>query len=212
MKLSLLGFAERKRFERTILARISQGQLCYINYGCGLLRCNHMINLDGWRSSATDFVFDLRQKLCCPSNIVDGIYSEHFLEHIDYLYAVRILREFFRILRPGGCIRLVLPDLLTFSQAYLDDNVSFFKACYQFTPSTFPELEIENSCQGLNSIFYNHSHKYIWDFPSLRSALIDIGFSVVNRCSWRSGSNNMLLIDSNAPGRSLQSFYLEAFK
>src|SRR5262245_45917183 len=42
---------------------------------------------------------------------VEVLYSSHMMEHLDRAEARVFLREAYRVLSPGGYIRLVLPDL-----------------------------------------------------------------------------------------------------
>jgi predicted SAM-dependent methyltransferase len=42
---------------------------------------------------------------------VDVLYSSHMLEHLDRREASEFLREAYRILRPGGILRIAVPDL-----------------------------------------------------------------------------------------------------
>ncbi|WP_110208504.1 class I SAM-dependent methyltransferase [Nocardioides daejeonensis] len=53
---------------------------------------------------------DLTARLPVEDGAVDAIYSSHFLEHIYISEADQILRECHRVLRPGGVLRLALPD------------------------------------------------------------------------------------------------------
>jgi SAM-dependent methyltransferase len=53
---------------------------------------------------------DIRRRLPYPDGSVDAIYTSHALEHL-YLGEVRgVLAECARVLRPGGRLRLALPD------------------------------------------------------------------------------------------------------
>lgn len=55
---------------------------------------------------------DVRQGLpFCPTGSVDFIYSSHFLEHLTYDNGIKFLRECRRVMKPDGCIRLIVPDV-----------------------------------------------------------------------------------------------------
>jgi SAM-dependent methyltransferase len=47
------------------------------------------------------------------------VYSPHFLEHIPHEQVKPFQQECFRILKPGGVLRLVVPDLETLCRTYL---------------------------------------------------------------------------------------------
>ena len=56
------------------------------------------------------------------SATVDTIYSSHMLEHLDRLEADGFLAECRRVLRPGGILRLAVPDLRNAAYQYLRLN------------------------------------------------------------------------------------------
>jgi hypothetical protein len=51
----------------------------------------------------------------------DAVYHAHLLEHLPRRDSVPFLEECYRILRPGGVIRVVVPDLRKLAKQYLDD-------------------------------------------------------------------------------------------
>lgn len=66
------------------------------------LRCN-------WDRSV--FVHDLRRELPWATASIDCVYSSHTLEHLTRASGERFMREVARILKPGGIVRFVVPDL-----------------------------------------------------------------------------------------------------
>ena len=69
----------------------------------------------GWCTldmSGADYLADLScQPIPLPDGSVKALYASHLLEHLDDEQAARLLREFQRVLRPGGLLRPVVPDL-----------------------------------------------------------------------------------------------------
>ena len=54
------------------------------------------------------------------------IYSSHTIEHINDDAVLNMLKEAYRVLKPGGCIRLTTPDAWLEYQAYLKRDISFW--------------------------------------------------------------------------------------
>lgn len=57
-----------------------------------------------------------------PAGSADVIYSSHMLEHLDRREARRFLAEARRLLRPGGILRLAVPDLAMLAERYARDG------------------------------------------------------------------------------------------
>jgi SAM-dependent methyltransferase len=63
---------------------------------------------------------DLREGIPYPGESFDVVYHSNFLEHLERGEAEAFLRECRRVLRPGGILRVVVPDLEVQARAYLD--------------------------------------------------------------------------------------------
>lgn len=61
----------------------------------------------------------------------DVIYCSHLIEHLPDAQDRRLLREARRILRPGGVMRIVCPDIDLAISAYQRDDRAFFDAFFQ---------------------------------------------------------------------------------
>jgi predicted SAM-dependent methyltransferase len=64
------------------------------------------------------FNYDMGNQLQFGDNTFDFVYSEHFFEHLFTDEAVALLTECYRILKPNGVVRIVVPDadLRTYEQ------------------------------------------------------------------------------------------------
>jgi predicted SAM-dependent methyltransferase len=102
---------------------------------------------------------------------VDEIYAGHFLEHFEYdlhewaaSEAHGLLAECCRVLKPGGLIGIVVPDIREVMRGYFTDG-----------------RDLDDICAGfLYSTIQPSKHKWSWDASTLRRALERAGFDVVD--------------------------------
>lgn len=90
-----------------------------LNIGCGSNFHPKWINLDLAPASPEVQRYDARRGLPFDKNSVDACYSSHVLEHLKPSEAVDFLQQQFRVLKPGGTIRVVVPDLEGIARRYL---------------------------------------------------------------------------------------------
>jgi predicted SAM-dependent methyltransferase len=90
-----------------------------LNLGCGRRFHPAWTNVDFVAVGSAVLVHDLRKGVPFPDGEFDLVYHSHLLEHFDRSYALRLLRECFRVLKPGGTIRIAVPDLERIVKTYL---------------------------------------------------------------------------------------------
>jgi SAM-dependent methyltransferase len=93
----------------------------FLNLGCGARFCTaaDWINIDFQSFSPAVRQHDLKQGIPFGDDSVDAVYHSHVLEHFPPAEAIRFLAECRRVLKPGGIIRVVVPDLESIAKAYL---------------------------------------------------------------------------------------------
>jgi len=64
--------------------------------------------------------WDIRKGIPFEDAVLDVVYHCHFIGHLDRDVAVRVTRECRRILKPGGVLRVVVPDLRQVVRAYTE--------------------------------------------------------------------------------------------
>lgn len=150
-----------------------------------------------------------------PTATIDGIYTEHCLEHISYDQCLLVLKDLHRMLKNDGTIRIVVPDAGMYLDLYHEAkdglNVKFptlddsKEANMQATPTstTTPMIIV-------NRIFRDFGHRFAYDFETLQSMLSQVGFRQVFRQTFREGRDPHLLIDSAY--RRPQSLYVDGVK
>lgn len=79
-----------------------------INVGCGGTKKKGYINIDKYVSNV-DIQCDAMQ-LSLNDNSVDEIYASHLLEHLNKADVDKVLREFNRVLKYDGVLKVIVPD------------------------------------------------------------------------------------------------------
>jgi predicted SAM-dependent methyltransferase len=137
---------------------------------------------------------DLRKPLPFPANSLEAIYASHLLEHLYLDEARQLLSECFRTLQPRGVLRMVVPDLQWAAREYLKSLESYdFRDSKAPTPADWLNsrllLREPSSARGnvLYKLYKNlkdfHSHKWMYDAPSLCAEFSKIGLAEVSEKS-----------------------------
>ncbi len=85
--------------------------------GAGLLGGERLERFEAMEGQIV--LHDLRRGIPAADGSVDAVYHSHVLEHLDREVASRFLAEVWRVLRPDGIQRIVVPDLAQACQKYL---------------------------------------------------------------------------------------------
>ena len=101
-------------------ARAASSQPVLLNLGCGSRFHPAWVNADLVPRAEGVLRCDVRAGLPFPGESFDAVYHAHVLEHLPRDGALSLLRECRRVLRPGGTIRVVVPDLEQVARLYLD--------------------------------------------------------------------------------------------
>lgn len=91
----------------------------YLNLGCGGRFHSEWTNVDFYSTGPGVLAHDLTKKLPFPDNSFDVVYHSHVLEHFSKNDAPNFLAECSRVLKAGGIIRVVVPDLEQIARLYL---------------------------------------------------------------------------------------------
>ncbi len=91
----------------------------YLNLGCGSRYHPDWINIDIASQGPGVIQHDLSQGIPLPDSTCDVVYHTAVLEHLRCSDAKKFLVECFRVLRPGGIIRVGVPDLEKICKLYL---------------------------------------------------------------------------------------------
>jgi predicted SAM-dependent methyltransferase len=91
----------------------------YLNLGCGDTFHESWSNFDFVSSHKSVKQCNLLKGIPVSGNSADVVYHSHVLEHFTAENGKAFVRECFRVLKPGGIIRIAVPDLENIIREYL---------------------------------------------------------------------------------------------
>src|SRR5216683_3666514 len=148
-------------------------------------------NSPGAEWKVRPLVHDLTKGLPFEANTVSVIYGAHVLEHLYLADAQRLLAECKRVLRPGGVIRLVVPDLHSMVEAYLrnknggspspTERIAAADKLNEMLGFRSPAPPAGNPLFQFYYLWKDfHHHKWMYDSDSLIRYMENAGFAAVS--------------------------------
>lgn len=146
-----------------------------LHLGCGRRFIPGFVHVDLADFPHIDHRTDVGSLPMFGDGSVDLIYCCHAFEYYDRVEGPRVLKEWHRVLRPGGTLRLAVPDFAALAAVYADTG----RLDLVLGP-LYGRILVE-SPDGPR-VFY---HRTVYDFAALRALLEEAGFVDVRRYDWR---------------------------
>jgi predicted SAM-dependent methyltransferase len=125
-----------------------------LQFGCGAFPAPGWINTNLEPGLGVDIRCDIREGLPLRSDSINYIASMHALCELPYLEIVPALRELRRVLKPGGVIRLGLPDLDRAIAAYVNADSDYFSIPESETASLSGKFIVQMTWYGTNLMMF----------------------------------------------------------
>jgi predicted SAM-dependent methyltransferase len=123
------------------------------------------LNMDIDQHEGVDIVGDISDLSCFEDGSVENIYASHVLEHFPHTKTLAVLKEWNRVLAPGGVLYVAVPDFQRTVQLYIHCGMNDWLRNYLWGD------------QGYKTAF----HYTGFDAMSMTSILKEAGFSEVSR-------------------------------
>jgi predicted SAM-dependent methyltransferase len=197
-------------FKRMAVAKFTSQNNINLNIGCGPFGQDGWVNVDLMNLRNVSFTFDTRRNLPFENNTVSRIRVEHFFEHIDKDYeAPAFLDECKRVMQDGAVLRIVVPDIEKFINAYISNDKADWQAL-GYDINALP-AGFDTKVAILNHIFrQDGEHKYAYDFEALRYTLLKHGFNNITLQQYRQSLDPLLIDDQE--NHSNHSLYMDCTK
>ena len=138
------------------------------------------------------FIHNLRLKFPWQNNSVDTVYSSHTLEHFDKREGLFFLKESHRVLKKGGVLRIIVPDLEEYVNSYIegsmqaDDFIDGLLVLNKKHKSFFKTLFEK---------FFSFPHRCMYDKKTLLRIFTEIGFDASIKDSFESNITDIKEIE-----------------
>jgi ubiquinone/menaquinone biosynthesis C-methylase UbiE len=177
--------------------------VCRLHWGCGTITSYGWVNSDvhGW--PGVDIVADIRAGLPMADDTFDYIVSIHALPELSYDELDHALSELRRVLKPGGVLRLGLPDMDKAIAAYRSNDVDYFLISDEEVKSLSGRMIVQLLWRGQSRSMFTT------EFTA--ELLVRNGFQAIQPCSFRetkSGHTEITEFDN----RPIESLFIEATK
>jgi SAM-dependent methyltransferase len=166
-------------------------------HGAGLVSEERYARMRGLERDVV--CWNLRRGIPFPDASVDVVYHSHVLEHLEREDAPGFLRECRRVLKPGGVLRVVVPDLERLARRYLDvverlpggatldDHAAAVDEIFDQMVTRIPRLRAQRpaAVRFLENVFVGDTrrsgemHRWMYDRHSLGRLLSDAGFTEI---------------------------------
>lgn len=121
--------------------------------------------IEGWHNQ--DMECDITKPLPYPNGSVAFVFCEHGIEHTTHQQAWRFFEECFRVLQPGGVVRIAIPDLVRMSKFMTQEYADAVKKGGHG----------DGSFQSaLKACVFQHGHQAAWTAHLLSTFLYAVGF------------------------------------
>ena len=140
-----------------------------LHLGCGKRHIPGFIHIDAIDYSHVDHVATIDNLSFVGDDTVDLIYNCHVLEHFKRREVAKVLTEWKRVLKPGGILRISVPDFASLCEVYQQNG----------------KIEqVVGALFGRQDYLYN-IHYNVFDEATLSKTLNEVGFENVRRYNWR---------------------------
>jgi len=146
-----------------------------VHLGCWHRHIPGFVHVDYCDMSHIDYKSGIDRLPFFADGSADLIYCSHALEYFDRVEAQAVLAEWVRVLRPGGILRLAVPDFPALIQVYQQTG-----DLNRVLGPLYGRMQIETE-HGPKTLY----HKTVYDEPSLAQVMREAGLVEPQRWDWR---------------------------
>jgi len=178
------------RRQETIRRYLETHAVRQLQIGAGPNALDGWLNADFTPQRPSDIFMDATRAFPLPANSFDFIFSEHMIEHVTFSQGRQMIAECYRVLKPGGRIRIATPNL--------EQIVGLRTAIPSMEQRQYLSWAMANHVSGaletdrrddlyrpayvINNFFWDFGHYFVYDRETLVATLSSAGFLDAVEC------------------------------
>jgi predicted SAM-dependent methyltransferase len=175
-----------------------------VHFGCGYHRLDGWINVDLDTSCKPDVIADLRQNLSFKAQSIDYIHSEDFVDQLELEKGYNFFKECHRILKEGGVMRILTPDLHQFAKRYVRGDKRLLKL---WDEEVGVPLKTRSLCELFNLGVRLGGHTFLYDEDTFIYVLKECGFEPRKVSYQNSQESELRGLDLRSPKTGISLYY-----
>lgn len=179
---------KRSKSKSRITAYLKQSEKPMLNIGTGVNVLEGWLNTDLYPQRPEVVYLDASIRFPFDDNTFEHIYSEHIFEHLFFEDSCTMLSQCYRVLKPGGVMRLALPHIGFLQGLYENPEEKVNQAYIEFAKQYFiPEQtkvvgdSAHYNIYVINNFYRNWGHQVIHSFETLKELVEKFKFEHVER-------------------------------
>ncbi len=142
--------------------------------------------IKGWLNADLidgDIFLDATCSLPFRDSSFDYIFTEHFIEHLSRKEGIYFVVEAFRVLKPGGVLRLGTPSLRALMEIYIDNHQEISRSEVMDRHNRIHKQKevCSTAAEYFNDVMRRWGHQFIFDEETLESTYQESGFINIKR-------------------------------
>ena len=161
---------------------LSANPVAKLHIGAGFYHIEGWLNSD-YNPKPGVIVVDAARTFPFRDAIFDYIYCEHMIEHIDFISGGAMLRECARVLKPGGVVRIVTPNLASLIALHEQPEEDLHRRYMAWTAEEMQRVGTGAQAPSADPVFIINyfvrawGHQFIYNEASLRFSFGNAGLA-----------------------------------
>ena len=164
-----------------------------LHIGCGANLLDGWLNSDYFPDTSKAIHLNAIRRFPFDGGTFDYVYSEHMIEHVTLDEGRVMLSECFRVLKPGGRVRIATPDFQFLLDLYPEPRTPRHGTYVDWiADQVAPRAPYKGAIFIINHFVRAWGHRFIYDEQSLASVLENAGFTDVAKHALQESDDVML--------------------